>query len=71
LVFHIKGRTYVDGVSRRGGLRRIFGPNREEVPARWRKQRNGELQGFYSSIHVVPGQVTEDEKGWESGTYDG
>jgi len=30
------------------GLRRIFGPNRKKVPARWRKLRNEELHGFIS-----------------------
>jgi hypothetical protein len=30
-------------------LRRIFGPKRDEVTGEWRKLRNEELHGLYSS----------------------
>jgi hypothetical protein len=58
-------------VFRAEGLRRIFGPNSKEVPARWRTLRIDELHGFYSCIYVVTDQITDYEIGWESGTYDG
>ena len=34
-------------------LRRIFGPNRDEVTGEWRKLRNGELNDLYSSLNIV------------------
>jgi hypothetical protein len=34
-------------------LRRIFGPNREEVTGGWRKQHNEELQNLYSSPSII------------------
>jgi hypothetical protein len=33
-------------------LRRIFGPNRDEVTGEWRKLHNRELHIFYSSPHI-------------------
>jgi hypothetical protein len=34
-------------------LRRIFGPNRDEVTGGWRKLHNEELHGLYSSPSIV------------------
>jgi hypothetical protein len=34
-------------------LRRIFGPNRDEVKEEWRKLHNKELNGPYSSPNIV------------------
>jgi hypothetical protein len=34
-------------------LRRIFGPNRDEVPGEWRKLHSGELHTLYSSPDIV------------------
>jgi hypothetical protein len=34
-------------------LRRIFGPNRDEVTGGWRKLHNEELHGLYSSSSII------------------
>jgi hypothetical protein len=34
-------------------LRRIFGPNRDEVTGGWRKLHNEELHGLYSSPSII------------------
>jgi hypothetical protein len=34
-------------------LRRIFGPNRDEVTGDWRKLHNEELHIFYSSPNII------------------
>jgi hypothetical protein len=34
-------------------LRRIFGPNRAEVTAGWRKVHNEELHNLYSSLDII------------------
>jgi hypothetical protein len=34
-------------------LRRIFGPERDEVPGEWRKLHNKELHALYSSTSIV------------------
>jgi hypothetical protein len=34
-------------------LRRIFGPNRDEVTGEWRRLHNGELHNLYSSPDVI------------------
>jgi hypothetical protein len=34
-------------------IRRIFGPKRDEVTGGWRKLRNEELHGFYSSPSII------------------
>jgi len=35
------------------GLRRIFGPKRDEVIGEWRKLHNEELHDLYSSPNIV------------------
>jgi hypothetical protein len=34
-------------------LRRIFGPERDEVTGEWRKLHNGELNGLYFSPTII------------------
>jgi hypothetical protein len=34
-------------------LRRIFGPNKDEVMEEWRKLHNGELHNLYSSPDII------------------
>jgi hypothetical protein len=34
-------------------LRRIFGPNRDEVRGEWRRLYNEELNGLYSSPNII------------------
>jgi hypothetical protein len=34
-------------------LRRIFGPERDEVTEEWRKLKNGELHNLYSSPDII------------------
>ena len=34
-------------------LRRIFGPQRDEVTGEWRKLRDEELNDLYSSLNIV------------------
>jgi hypothetical protein len=41
----------VDGFSR--GLRRIFGPKRDEVPGEWMNLHNEELHTLYSSPNII------------------
>jgi hypothetical protein len=37
----------------RTGLRRIFGPKRDEVTGEWRKLHNEELHDLYSSASII------------------
>jgi hypothetical protein len=46
-------------------LRRIFGPQRDEVMGEWRKLHSGELHNLYSS----PDQIKENEVGGACGTH--
>jgi hypothetical protein len=34
-------------------LRRLFGPERDEVKGEWRKLQNGELHNLYSSPNII------------------
>jgi hypothetical protein len=38
---------------RRGVLRRLFGPKRDEVTGEWRKLHNEELNDLYSSPSII------------------
>jgi hypothetical protein len=44
-------------------LRRIFGPQRDEVMGEWRKLINGELRNFYSSPDII-GQIKSRGMRW-------
>jgi hypothetical protein len=35
------------------GLKRIFGPKREEVPGDWRRLRNEELHNLYATSDII------------------
>jgi hypothetical protein len=41
-------------------LRRIFGPRRDEVTGEWKRMRNEELNGLYSSPNIV--RVTKSRR---------
>jgi hypothetical protein len=41
------------GVFENGVLRRICGPNSDEITGEWRKLHNEELHGLYSSPSIV------------------
>jgi len=43
-------------------LRRIFGPNRDDVAGEWRKIHNDELNDLYCSPNIVP--VIKSRKRW-------
>jgi hypothetical protein len=47
LVSDIKGGTQTEG------LRKIFGPKRDEVTGDWRKLHNEELRDLYSSASII------------------
>jgi hypothetical protein len=40
-------------VSENRVLRRVFGPNREEVEGGWRRLHNEELSNLYSLLNIV------------------
>jgi hypothetical protein len=40
-------------VSENRGLRRIFGPKREEVAGGWRRLHNEELHDLYASPNII------------------
>jgi hypothetical protein len=54
-------------------LRRIFGPQKDEVTGEWRKLHNDELSDLYSSLNIIwviksrrmrwAGQVVQMERG--------
>jgi hypothetical protein len=44
-------------------LRRIFGPNRDEVTGEWRKMHNEELHNLYSSPDIIR-QVKSRQMRW-------
>ena len=52
LVADVEGGTQVRVYENRG-LRRIFGPRRDEVTGKWRKRHNEELNNLYSSLNIV------------------
>jgi hypothetical protein len=49
-------------------LRRIFGPERDEVTGEWRKLHNEELRNLYSSPDIIR-QVKANEVGGACGTH--
>jgi hypothetical protein len=52
LVAHIEGGKYAEVFENRV-LRRIFGPERDEVKGKWRKLHNEELNDLYCSSSIV------------------
>jgi hypothetical protein len=50
-------------VSENRVLRRIFGPNRDEVTGEWRKLHSGELHNLYSSPDIIR-QIKSRRMGW-------
>ena len=53
-------------------LRRIFGPERDEVIGDWRKLHNWELHDLYCSPNIVSGdKIEKNEMGGACGTYGG
>jgi hypothetical protein len=49
---HYPSILHEQGVFENRELRRIFGPNRDEVTGRWRKLHNEELCDLYSSPSI-------------------
>jgi hypothetical protein len=51
-------------------LRRIFGPERDEVMGEWRKLHGGELHNLYASLDIIR-QITtkENEVGGACGKH--
>jgi hypothetical protein len=41
------------GVFENRVLRKMFGPNRDEVTGEWRKLQNKELHDLYSSLNIL------------------
>ena len=59
-------------MSENRGLRRIFGPERDEVTGGWRKLHNEELNDLYCSPNNVGGdQVEKNEMGGACSAYGG
>jgi hypothetical protein len=50
-------------------LRRILGPKRDEVTGGWRKLRNEELHGLYSSPSIISDESKADEMGVACGAH--
>jgi hypothetical protein len=51
-------------------LRRIFGPNKDDVTEEWRRLHNEELNYLYSPNTYYSGdQIEKNEKGWACATY--
>jgi hypothetical protein len=49
-------------------LRRVFGPNTDDVTGEWRKLHNEELHNLYSSPDIIS-QVKANETGGACGTH--
>ena len=65
LVAHIEGGTLAEGV------RRIFGPKKDEVTWEWRKRHNEEFNDLYSSKYRSGDQIEKNGMGGACGTYGG
>jgi hypothetical protein len=53
-------------------LKRIFGPERDEVVGEWGKVHNEELNDLYASSNIFSGDQMEKNKGGAAcGTYGG
>jgi hypothetical protein len=48
-------------------LRRIFGPQRDEARAEWRKLRNEELHNLHLFPNIIKHQIKENEVGGACG----
>jgi hypothetical protein len=52
-------------------IRRISGPEKDEVTGGWRKLHNEELHNLYSSPNIISDQINEDEMGVVCSTHGG
>jgi hypothetical protein len=67
LVSDIKEGTQRARVFENRVLRRIFGPNRDEVTGDWRKLHNEELHNSHSSPSIIR-MIKSRRKRWEENT---
>jgi len=52
-------------------LRKILGPERDEVTGDWRRLYNEELNDLYSSQNIILGdQIKKNEMDWACSTYE-
>jgi len=57
-------------VSENRGLKRIFGPKRDEVTGEWRKLHNEELNDLYCSSNII--RLSKSRRmGWGCSTHGG
>ena len=52
-------------------LRRIFGPQRDEVTGEWRRLNNEKLNDLYYTKYYLGDQIKKNEMGRACSTYDG
>ena len=52
-------------------LRRVFGPNRNEVTGEWRKLHNEELSNLLLTQYCVGGKIEKNEMGGACGADGG
>jgi hypothetical protein len=52
LVSHVKVRAQIESVFKQG-MRRIFGPRKDNMREGWKKLHNEKLNNFYSLLNIV------------------